>query len=132
MPNPDEAKAIIVAAFRSAWGTATPIVLDNTALDTRSEWASASVQHTAGEQESLGPIGGRRFYRYGTLVVRTYTPENKGTTRADALEAIVRNAFEAKTISSIVFMVVSSYAPPARAPWYVMEIRAPFWYLDHK
>lgn len=132
MPTPDEAEAIIVAAFRTAWGAATPVALGNTPLLTEHEWAAVTIEHTRGTQESLGPVGARRFYRYGSLVVRTYTAEGRGTARSAALTAIVRDAFEAKTISTVVFAVVSDYAPPLRPPWYVVEVRAPFWYLHHK
>ncbi len=64
---------------------------------TEDPWASASIRHAIGRQQSLGGIGGRDFQRIGTLIIAIYVPGGKGLQTAYELARISANAYEGIT-----------------------------------
>jgi len=52
------------------------------------------VKHNLGDDQTLGPTGGRVFDRSGILIVQVMTPFGDGFTLADALATVARNAYE--------------------------------------
>ena len=104
----------ILTAIKDAWATTTAFGKNgNTAVDIRwpnndtgvepdqtLPWARVVLQHTAGDQYSLGPPGNRLFEHEGLVVVQIYVPVGRGLATARSLCMIAKNAFEGTSTPS--------------------------------
>jgi len=57
-------------------------------------WVRLNVRHLASQQESLGGVGQRKFFREGSVFVSIYIPENDGLQNADTIANAVRTILE--------------------------------------
>jgi hypothetical protein len=104
----NEARSIIHQEFKDNWSVtpAVPYVFDNEDKDTDglAEWIHVSVQHfPTGGQITLGALGNRIFRRRAVVRVQVYAAVDRGLLRLDELTTAVRDIFEAKTISQVMF-----------------------------
>lgn len=78
------ARETIAETFAAAWVTAQPTVpftLDNELFDPPASgpWVRLSIQMQAASQDSMGPVGGRKFLRAGTIFVQVFSELDTGT-----------------------------------------------------
>lgn len=90
-----EAREQIYQRFANNF-TTVPLTFEGEDFDPpETAWVRLVVRHTAGGQDTLGPVGARRFIRRGIIRVTIYTPTNQGLRQGDALGQEVLNLFEA-------------------------------------
>lgn len=101
----DGAKEAILSRWASAWGSTTPYVFQNEQFTppNGSVWARLTILHDDSRQETLGPSGGRRFLRAGTVFVDLFAPIGSGTTTVDALATLARSIFEGVSFDGLRF-----------------------------
>lgn len=73
MPDYTTAWLSIADYFKTAWGGAVPLFLDDDAAtpDTNT-WARLNIRHTDGEQATMGAPGSNRFRRFGIVTVQIF------------------------------------------------------------
>lgn len=99
-----EVREAVYETFVPAWVTANPSVpigLDNEKFDkpTATPWARLSVRHKISQQESLGGVGNRRFFRTADIYVQIFGPLDTGTYDCDVLAQSARTILEGIRIS---------------------------------
>lgn len=90
------ARVLIYDKFITDWNDETPFDLDNESFDEpESEpWVRTVVRNKSSNQDTLGPIGVRKFLRVGAVFTQVFVPINTGTDEADRLAEIIRVMFE--------------------------------------
>lgn len=129
------ARETLYEAFKDAWvAQSAPYFFDNeVATPDAAGWLRLVVRHRSGEQETLGPIGSRKFERVGSVIVQVFTPLDEGTSVSDTLVDLVREVFEGKTLSGIRFAgVTTREIGPTVDKWYQVNVDAPFNYDETK
>ena len=94
--TPDEADKAIQAVFIAAWGTTTPVALDNKVFDAEAlnvPWVRLNVQFTTGSISTLGQVGDRLFRNEGLVFVQVFTPVGGGKSANTLLATTARNVF---------------------------------------
>ena len=132
-----EARETIYQAFVD--GTAldpdTQIVFMNenfTAPDGQ-PWARLTVSHEAGEQDTLGPVGERKFLRRGRVLIQLYDSVDNGVSALDALAQATRNIFEGVTLSGgLCFTSVDIRETGSDGEWFQFIVDASFTYRETK
>lgn len=140
------ARLEILELFEDAWlangvSSSTPIVFENVkgsappegrdANDRALNWVRASVRHLAGDNETLGPIGQKRFLYEGIVTVEIYTAQGDGTQVGDALAQVARSIFRgASTASGVWFFMVGATDLGVDSVWYRQDVTAKFKYED--
>lgn len=132
MTTLSEAREAIYEAFRVGYADETKCYFDNEVADVEDEWVRLTVRHTTGDQETLGPVGNRKFERGGSVIIQIFILLDKATARADELASLVRNIFEGKTISQIRFRGVITREIGEGTKWYQLNVEAPFRYNETK
>lgn len=129
-----EAKQAILETFVGAWDPAVAYTFENEDFTPPSDapWARLVIRHEDSGQETLGPVGNRKFARLGRVLVQVFTPEDQGTLEADTLAVVVRNAFEGVTLASttVRFRAVTTREVGSSADdaWFLSIVDAPFEY----
>lgn len=128
-------QAVQSALLAVTWPGATPlVVLDNEASPSAGEFVRLIINHTEGNgQESLGPVGERRFHRRATAYAAVHVALDAGRARADALATAVRNAWEGRTLTGTVICRAGFVREPGEmGGWYVFVVEQPFDYYERK
>ncbi|MCH7524012.1 MAG: hypothetical protein IIC74_03115 [Bacteroidetes bacterium] len=96
MPTINEARVLIYDEFISVWNNETPFDLDNKSFTEpeSTPWVRTVVRNTISNQDSLGPVGIRKFLRVGSVLTQIFTPIDTGVEESDRLSEIVRGIFE--------------------------------------
>lgn len=129
MTEISDARESIYQAFKDAWGTTTPYYFDNEVAERQEvNWVRLVVRHNQAEQETLGPVGARKFERSGSVIVQVFTVLDKGTTDGDTLVEAVRDVFEGKTIGNVRFNGVIVREIGSDDLWFQYNVEAPFNY----
>jgi len=87
----EQARDLIIGQFLDEWNTlaSPPKVLYADRVgeppDESEAWARISVQHSLASQVTLGGPAGKRFRRFGTVLVNILTPYGEGLTTSDVL-----------------------------------------------
>ena len=129
-----EAKQAILAAFVATWGSETPYTFDNEDFKPpkNDPWVRLVIRHEDSGQETLGPVGNRKFARRGRVLIQVFTDENKGTARSDELVVLARNAFEGVTLAgtTVRFHAVTTREVGSNQDdkWFQAIVDAPFEY----
>lgn len=133
-----EAQALqaIFERWTSTWPDLQPLVpfcFDGEILESATEWARVSVQHTTSRQMTLG-VTSRRFERLGNIFVQLFCPAGAGVGRAARLAADVRTVFEARSIVAD-GEVVHTYAArteevPTDGAWTMRTVVVPMRYVE--
>lgn len=140
-----EARDEIHTLFKTAWdaGAETgcqPVLYADSkttvpkTVDTDSNpdvWARITVQHTGGNQATLG--GNRCFNRFGVVTVQVFTPIGTGLSIGDNVYKIVVDAYEGKTTPGGVWfrnVAVNEVGPEGE--WFQTNIIADFEYEEQK
>ena len=73
MPDYTTAWLSMADYFKTEWGVAVPLFLDDDAdTPTTETWARLTIKHTDGGQVTMGAPGSNRFRRFGTITVQIF------------------------------------------------------------
>ena len=92
----NEARVLIYDKFIADWNNETPFDLDNEEFsEPASEpWVRTVIRNKLSTQDTMGPIGVRKFLRIGTVFTQVFVPINTGLEEADRLTKIITTMFE--------------------------------------
>ncbi len=95
-------------------------------------WCRVTIQETQSGQETLGPVGARRYRRNGVVRMSLYCPADRGTLKNDSMVKPFRDAFEGVSFSGLYFTdcQVSDLGVEGAA-WRV-DALAVFWFEERK
>ena len=99
MSTINEIRVLIYDKFILDWTAEAPLIpfsLDNAEfVEPESDaWVRTVVRNIVSNQDSLGPVGIRKFLREGSVFTQVFVPINTGLAEADRLAEIVRVMFE--------------------------------------
>lgn len=127
----DATEATIVARFESQWSVSQPKIpftYDNQGeadFITRGEaWVRVTVLPGTSTQVAMGTI--RRWRRLGIVTIQIFTPAGSGTGLATRLADTVRDIFEGRTISGIIFRATSLTRVEVDASWMQHNADTPY------
>ena len=132
----NEARDALYKQFLNNWAPvpAVPVVFENEKAKKEDvpEYVYVSVKHAGGGQETMGPVGSRKFIRRGVVFVQIYGPLDGGLKRFDELGKMARDIFEAKNISGVQtndgeYREPIPYSGKQRA-----QVTVSFWYEEQK
>ena len=130
------ARELATELFDSLWNDRTPVVYgnDNAGHDKGLvAWVRMTVSHApVGGQETLGPVGQRRFQRNAIAQVEIRSPVNQGKAAADALTHAARGIFEGKTYQGLYFGDAQARELGQDGRWDVTLVEAEFFYEERK
>jgi len=130
----DEATEIALQHWKDQWGATTPFVFENeddARLDSGTvPWARLSIRELTGGQETLGPIGSRKYIRRMVARVQIFVPTNAGMKRSRQLAEQARAVFEGKRVGGLAFddAVARDVMPDGR--WQPTIVEATF-FIEH-
>ncbi len=141
-----QARDGILVRFKTQWdadsaavaGSIPPVEWTNLESLTSpiAPWARIKVEHTGGNQATLGEAGNRRFDRVGTVTVSIFVVQGTGTVISDGLAKIALDAFEGKTDASgeVWFRSVrlTELGPDPTNKWHQVDVAADFTYDETK
>ncbi len=139
MTTIEEAREAIYSRFSTQWGTTTPFTFENEVFNGDAQtvpWTRLSVLNTSAGQETLGPAGGRRFKRSGSVFQQVFTKaEDKssgGLKAGDDLAKTGLDIFEATSFSGLDFHdgVIKESGPDGK--WYMHLVETLFDYYETK
>lgn len=134
MTTTPQAKQAMQAKAVAVMPSGLQYVFDSETLESRSltEWVRITVRHTGGPQDTLGPVGNRKFLRTGSLFISIFTKAGQGSARADELAAIFRDEFEGSRITgtTVVFLDVVAREQPEEGSWFSIVVEASFEYHE--
>lgn len=93
-------------------------------------WARFSMRHTSGRQDTLAPVGQRRFLAGGIVTVQVFTPFGDGRTLSDQVVAVVKTALRARHSSGVWFNDVRIEELGQDGPWFNVNVVADFRYQE--
>jgi hypothetical protein len=88
------------AVSQAAVGVSLPFALENEGILEVDSFAQLTVRHSVSQPITMGPIGGRRFERRGTIYVKLWGASNAGRAGLSALADAVRSIFEGQQLGS--------------------------------
>lgn len=129
-----EAREAIYLRWETQWVSTTPFLFQNEKFtaDVDSPWARVSVSHEAGNQDTLGSVGGRKFLRRGRVFIQLYDSVDQGLRSLDVLSIQARDIFEGVTFSGIFFNNVDVREVGDDGEWFQVIVDAPFDYSETK
>lgn len=138
MTTKNEATEIILAAIAGASGLPTHVQFDNEDWppsgrpDKDDTWLRAVVRDTSSHQQTLGPVGARKWVRKAFLLVQVFTPAGKGTRAGELAAKIVSNVFEGTTQSGLDFNAafIRSLGRDEQTGCYQHNVEIPFTYYE--
>jgi len=131
----NEAREAIYTRFvaqTSLAGTAYTFPGEKFTAPTDTPWARLSVSHEAGEQDSLGKAGSRKFLRRGRVLVQIFGPVDQGLRALDLLADATRDIFEGTRFSGLYFISADVRESGQDGEWYQLTVDAPFDYQETK
>lgn len=94
-------------------------------------WARLTVLHEAGEQDTLGTTGERKFMRRARVLIQIFGPVDNGIGSLDTLAQESRSIFEGKTLDgNLYFTNVDIRESGPDGEWYQLIVDAPFDYRE--
>lgn len=133
--TPNQAREAILTAFIAAWGSETPFAFDNEDFNPPSDssWVRLSVREVESEQETLGPVGARRYRRNGVAELAVHALPDRGAQRSDELVKIFRDSFEGVTLASGVYFTDCQVQEVGiEGAYYRVNALAVFWFSETK
>jgi len=130
----NQAREAIYQKWVDDWGVTTPFTFasEKYTAPTDSPWARVTVIEEAGEQDSLGSDGCRKFLRRGRVLIQLYDIVDNGLRDLDILATTARDIFEGTRFSGIWFTNVDVRETGSDGEWYQFVVDAPFSYQDTK
>lgn len=137
----DQAKARVLDALVAAWATSAPTV--PLALENESgwsapaptsppaapaTWARAVVRHLDSRQETIAPVGIRRWQNTAQLVVQVFQQAGSGTSAADTLAQIVIAQMMGADLGDLHVYRATPQEIGTRDGWYQINVVATYRY----
>lgn len=120
------ARTEVYKRWVAQWGTTTPFVFEGEADEGlyagSVAWTRFVYRNTSGNQKTLGPVLGRKYERFASVLISHFTPVDEGLTAAGTLAQASRAIFEGVTFSGLFFNdgVVREIGPDGR--WYQTNV----------
>lgn len=91
-----ESRKAIYDRFITEWGNTSIFTFENEKFIPPEDtpWVRLSVRNITGEQETLGPIGLRKYDRRGIIAMQIFVLADTGLAQADALSKTAQDIFE--------------------------------------
>ena len=107
MSTVDEARAVVYDRFLANW-TQTDLTsaatFENEAFDPpETEWVRLTVRNIGSQQDSLGPVGFRKYLRKALVLLQIFTPANTGMQRSGQIAQAFRELYEGVTVDGVRF-----------------------------
>jgi hypothetical protein len=131
----NEAREAIYQKFVDDTGLASSAYTyasENYTAPTDAPWARLTVNHEAGEQDSLGKVGSRKYLRRGRVLVQLFGPVDQGLRTLDLLAAATRDIFEGTQFSGLYFISADVRESGQDGEWFQLVVDAPFDYQETK
>lgn len=123
MTTPNEAAEAIYARLEA---NIAPVAFtfDNEDFDEPDEWVRLTVNTNSRAQETLGPIGNRRYFSGASIFVQCYTTTDQGRQAADTLARTITTIFEGVSFSGVNCNNSITRESPPKGKWlqFVVEI----------
>jgi len=95
-------------------------------------WARLTVVHEAGEQDSIGRVGGRKFLRRGRVLIQIFDKVDNGVRNLDTLADAARDIFEGASFDGLYFISADIRETGPDGEWFQILVDAPFDYQETK
>ena len=95
-------------------------------------WARLTVNHEAGEQDSLGKAGDRKFLRRGRVLIQIFDAVDNGIRSLDVIADAARDIFEGTRFSGLYFINADIRETGPDGEWFQILVDAPFDYQETK
>lgn len=135
MTSINEAKEAVYSRFTTQWaaGSNLPFCFGNEAFDPpTTAWVRLVVRHTAGQQDTLGPEGGRRFRRLGNIIAQVFVPIDTGEQDADAYGREITGIFEGTSFDGVSCQAADYQEIGPDGKWFQANITVPLWAEETK
>lgn len=87
------------------------------ALGALGAWARLVVNHTTGEQASMGSVGARKFERYGNVMVQLFAPVGSGVGTLADLAEDARTVLEGIRLGALALHAGRTQEAPDDGAW---------------
>jgi len=91
-------------------------------------WFRFVVRMEESNQETLGPIGGRKYIRRGTIFIQLFAPVDKGKALTDQYLPLARQIFEGVDFSGVRCDDVEVREVGQDGKWDLTNIESRFWF----
>lgn len=129
-----QAREAIYQRFTTLWLDQTEFTLDNEEFKPPSvtPWVRVIVRNTSSAQETLGPIGNRRYNRKGSIIIQVRVLGNTGTEQSGELADNARNIFEGTSFSQVNVndSIVKEIGTDGK--WFLTNVESFFFYEEIK
>jgi hypothetical protein len=129
-----QAREAVYGAFRTAWANKSALTFDNENFSppVKAPWVRFSMLHQDGVQESLGPVGNRRYLRSGTVIIQIFVPLNSALFVADGLVQDAKVILEGTTLLSTALRFYNAVAREIGESegWYQFNLEVEFEYQE--
>lgn len=133
MTTPNEAAEAIYDRLDTAISGSTPFTFENEDFDEPDgEWVRLSVNTNSRVQETLGPIGSRRYFSGASILVQCYTKTDQGRQGADTLARTITNLFEGVSFSGVNCNNAIARETPPKGKWLQTVVEIEFTYDETK
>lgn len=135
MTTISEAREAIYQRWIDSWTATTDFTLgdEDFTPGPNTNWARLSVRHQAPGGHTLGPIGGRRFTRLGSVFVQLFVPASSGDGALDPLIKAATDLFEGVSFSGLRFFQAHGRETGVEGgKWNTALVEAPFDYDEPK
>jgi hypothetical protein len=95
-------------------------------------WCRLAIRESASAQETLGPVGGRRYRRDGAVVLSLYCPASRGTKKSDSMVKTFRDVFEGVSFSGLAFTDCQVQEIGAEGASWRVDAICSFWFEEVK
>lgn len=91
------------------------------------------IKHSLGDDQTLGPTGGRLFSRAGVFIIQVMTPVGDGFTQSDILATLARNAYEGvSTPNGVWFRKLVAKEVGVTGGFYQVNVTGTFEYTEQR
>lgn len=133
MTTPNEAAEAIYLRLETALTGVTPFTFENEDFDEPDgDWVRLSVLTKSRIQETLGPIGGRRYFSGASILVQCYTKTDQGRQGADTLARTITDLFEGISFSGVNGNNAIAREGPPKGKWLQTVVEIEFTYDETK
>ena len=129
-----DAREAIYQRWATNWGTTTDFTFANEDFTSPTDqpWVRLTINEEAGQQDSLGSDGCRKFLRRGRVLIQIFNATDAGLRSLDLLAQQARDIFEGTRFSGIWFTNVDVRESGSGGEWYQFTVDAPFSYQETK
>ena len=136
------ARESISKRWIAQWGVTSLYCFDNekfvppkpaapgTAETAESCWCRIVTRQLVSTQETIAPVGSRKYSRQAMVQIQVFVPVDMGTLASDTLTAAARTVFEGVKFDSLHFYAGNTREIGIDGKWYQVNVEVPFTYYD--